>query len=98
MDIKCNREGDTLTVNVIGRVDTSTAPDFEKFINENIGDAANLVLDLTDMSYTSSAGLRVLLKAQKMMNQRGSMKLVGVQDTVMEIFEITGFSDILTIE
>ena len=98
MDIKCNREGDTLTVNVIGRVDTSTAPDFEKFINENIGDAANLVLDLTDMSYTSSAGLRVLLKAQKMMNQRGSMKLVGVQDTVMEIFGITGFSDILTIE
>ncbi len=98
MDIKCNREGDTLTVNVIGRVDTSTAPDFEKFINENIGDATNLVLDLNEMSYTSSAGLRVLLKTQKMMNQRGSMKLVGVQDTVMEILEITGFSDILTIE
>ncbi|MBQ8078301.1 MAG: STAS domain-containing protein [Eubacterium sp.] len=98
MDIKCNREGDTLTVNVIGRVDTSTAPDFEKFINENIGDATNLVLDLNEMSYTSSAGLRVLLKTQKMMNQRGSMKLIGVQDTVMEILEITGFSDILTIE
>ena len=98
MDIKCNRDGDTLTVNVIGRVDTSTAPDFEKFINENIGDATNLVLDLNEMSYTSSAGLRVLLKTQKMMNQRGSMKLIGVQDTVMEILEITGFSDILTIE
>ncbi len=97
MEFKCNREGDTLTISVIGRVDTTTAPDFEKCIMDNVGDATNLVLDLSEMAYTSSAGLRVLLRAQKMMNAKGSMKLTGVQSDVMDILEITGFTDILTI-
>lgn len=97
MDIKCNREGDTMTIAVIGRVDTTTAPVFEQAITDNVGDATKLVLDLNELTYTSSAGLRVLLKAQKMMSAKGSMVLTGVQSDVMEILDITGFTDILTI-
>lgn len=98
MQITSAREDGKLTVSVEGRVDTNTAPELEKYINDNLGDAKELVLDLAELKYTSSAGLRVLLKTQKQMNAIGSMKVVHVQSDVMEIFEMTGFSDILDIE
>ncbi len=98
MQITNERNGNSLTVFISGRVDTATAPELEKFIEENTDGITELILDLKDMSYTSSAGLRVILKAQKKMNAQGSMKVKNVQSTVMEIFEMTGFSDILTIE
>ena len=78
-------------------MDTTTAPELENFITENTQGITELILDLKNLSYTSSAGLRVLLKAQKLMNTLGSMKVINVQNDVMEIFEMTGFSDILTI-
>lgn len=98
MQITSDKNGSALTVNVSGRVDTATAPELEKYINENTSDVKELILDLKDMDYTSSAGLRVFLKAQKLMNAQGSMKVKNVQSAVMEIFEMTGFSDILCIE
>lgn len=98
MQLSKKLEGNKLTITVSGRVDTITAPEFEKYINENIESITELILDLKDMSYTSSAGLRVILKAQKLMSAQGSMTLINVQDDVMEIFDMTGFSDILTIE
>lgn len=97
MQLSKNSEGNKLTISVSGRVDTVTAPELESFITENTNGVTELILDLKDMSYTSSAGLRVILKAQKMMNAQGSMKVVNVQSDVMEVFEMTGFSDILTI-
>ena len=81
-----------------GRLDTVTAPDLEKELKDSLGGIENLVLDFEKLEYISSAGLRVLLSAQKVMAQKGSMKLVHVNETIMEIFEVTGFSDILTIE
>lgn len=98
MQITSNRDSNRLTVFVSGRVDTNTAPEFERYIDENTDGVSELVLDLKEMSYTSSAGLRIILKAQKMMNKQGSMKVVHVQEDVMDIFEMTGFSDILNIE
>lgn len=98
MQLTQNKEGGKLTIFVSGRVDTTTAPELESFIDENVQGVTELVLDLKDMPYTSSAGLRVILKAQKTMNAQGEMKVVNVQSDVMEIFEMTGFSDILTIE
>ena len=98
MNISVNRENEKLTVSVDGRIDTVTAPELEKCIDDNVGNTTELVLDLKNMSYTSSAGLRVFLKAQKLMKDRGSMVIKNVQNEVMEIFDITGFSDILTIE
>ena len=81
-----------------GRLDTMTAPDLEKELKEALGGLTELTLDLEKLDYISSAGLRVLLMAQKTMNTQGSMKLTHVNETIMEIFEVTGFSDILTIE
>ncbi len=82
-----------------GRLDTVTAPDLEKELKEALdSSAAELVLDFTKLDYISSAGLRVLLAAQKIMAKQGTMKVVHVNETIMEIFEVTGFSDILTIE
>ena len=98
MNITPTKKDGTLIVAVSGKMDTATAPELEKFITENTEGIAELILDLSDMNYTSSAGLRVLLKAQKLMNKQGSMKVTGVQSEVMEIFDMTGFSDILTIE
>ena len=98
MDITSHRENAKLTVFVSGRMDTMTAPELEKFISENTEGISELILDLKDMPYTSSSGLRVILKAQKLMNVQGSMKVVNVQSDVMEIFDMTGFSDILMIE
>ena len=96
MEIKKNAE--VTTIEIVGRLDTTTAPALEKAINEDIGDAKNLVLDLKAVQYISSAGLRVLLGAQKKMLKIGSMKVVNVCEAVMEVFEMTGFADILVIE
>ncbi len=98
MQLSSNRENNRLVLSVSGRVDTVTAPELEKCINDNMEGVTELILDLKDMTYTSSAGLRVLLKAQKLMNKQGAMKLVNVNSDVMEVLEMTGFTDILTIE
>ena len=96
MEIKKNAE--VTIIEIVGRLDTTTAPMLEKTINEDIGDTKNLVLDLKAVQYISSAGLRVLLGAQKKMQRIGFMKVVNVCETVMEVFEMTGFADILVIE
>ena len=87
-----------LTVALKGRLDTSTAPQLEAELKEALEGVAALTLDLGALEYISSAGLRVLLSAQKQMNRQGEMKITHVNETVMEIFEVTGFTDILTIE
>ena len=96
IEIKKNIE-DT-TIEIVGRLDTTTAPSLEKTINEDIVGTKNLILDLKGLEYISSAGLRVLLGAQKRLQKSGSMKLVRVCEEVMEVLEMTGFADILTIE
>ena len=96
MEIKKNAEA--TIIEIVGRLDTTTAPALEKAINEDISDTKNLVLDLKAVQYISSAGLRVLLGAQKKMQKIGSMKVVNVCEEVMEVFEMTGFADILVIE
>ena len=98
MEIIKNLDGNKLTIALEGRLDTSTAPNLEAEIKGSLADVAELVLDFNKLEYISSAGLRVVLAAQKTMSKQGSMKLVGVNDEVMEVFEITGFVDILTIE
>lgn len=98
MTIEKNLEGNQLTLKIAGRLDTTTAPDLEAEITSMIDGIEQLVLDLADLEYVSSAGLRVILKAQKEMNANGSMKLINVNDSVLEVFDITGFIDILTIE
>ena len=90
-------EAETI-IEIVGRLDTITAPALDKTINEDIGDTKNLVLDVKGMEYISSAGLRVILAAQKKMQKIGSMKVTGVCEEVMEVFEMTGFADILVIE
>ena len=87
-----------ITLKISGRLDTTTAPELEAEINDSVTGTEALTLDFTDLEYISSAGLRVLLSTQKKMNEAGSMKVTGVNETVMEVFEVTGFSDILTIE
>ena len=96
MEIKKNAEA--TVIEIVGRLDTTTAPALEKAINEDIGDAKNLVLDLKGVQYISSAGLRVLLGAQKKMQKIGAMKVTNVCEAVMEVLEMTGFADILVIE
>ena len=86
------------TIKINGRLDTTTAPELEAVIDECVEGTQELLMDFSDLEYVSSAGLRVILKAQKLMNARGSMKLVNVNETIMEVFDITGFADILTIE
>ncbi len=81
-----------------GRLDTNTSPDLEKELRESLPGVSALTLDFENLDYISSAGLRVLLAAQKLMNKQGGMKVAHVNETIMEIFEVTGFSDILTIE
>ena len=98
MKISKNLEGSRLTIALSGRLDTMTAPELEKVINENIAGVETLVLDLKELEYMSSAGLRVLLSAEKKMRAVGKMTVKNVNDMIMEIFEVTGFSDILTIE
>jgi anti-sigma B factor antagonist len=97
MTIEKSVNGSDLKIKVSGRLDTTTAPELEESIKESIEDATSMELDFSDLEYISSAGLRVLLSAQKSINGHGTMVVTGVNDTIMEIFEVTGFSDILDI-
>ena len=98
MTINKTKDGKALTLAVEGRLDTITAPDLEAVLKGELDDVGELTFDFSSLEYISSAGLRVLLSAQKRMNAQGSMKVTGVSEIIMEIFEVTGFSDILTIE
>jgi anti-sigma B factor antagonist len=98
MTIEIKKNDQETIIEIVGRLDTITAPALDKTINEDIGDTKNLVLDLKGMEYISSAGLRILLAAQKKMQKIGSMKVINVCEDVMEVFEMTGFADILTID
>ncbi len=98
LNVEKKLEEDKLYVSVEGRLDTITSPDLEREINDSIEGVKELTLDFDKLEYISSSGLRVLLAEQKVMNKQGSMKLINVNDTIMEIFEVTGFTDILTIE
>ena len=98
MNIKKTLEGTTLTLALEGRLDTTTSPQLETLLNTELDGVNDLVFDFTQLDYLSSAGLRVLLSAQKKMNSQGSMKLRNVNPTVKEVFDITGFADFLTIE
>ena len=96
MKIDFTKNNGILTVTLDGRLDTTTAPELDNFLSENYESAASIVIDCEKLSYISSAGLRVLLSAQKKM--KGAMKLKNVCELVMEVFEMTGFADILVIE
>ena len=96
MKIDFTKNAENLNVSLEGRLDTITAPEFERFLNENLEGVAQLVIDCAKLAYISSAGLRVLLTAHKKM--KGAMKLMHVCELVMEVFEMTGFADILVIE
>ena len=98
MTIEIKKSAEATIIEIVGRLDTITAPSLDKTISEDVTDAKNLILDLKGMEYISSAGLRVLLSAQKMMQKIGSMKVINVCESVMEVFEMTGFADILVIE
>ena len=97
MTIEIKKTPQETIIEIVGRLDTITAPALDKTINEDIGETTNLVLDVKGMEYISSAGLRVLLSAQKKMQKIGNIKVINVCDSVMEVFEMTGFADILTI-
>ena len=98
MTIEIKRQAEATIIEVVGRLDTTTAPVLEKTINEDMGDIKNLILNVKGLEYISSAGLRVILGAQKKMQKVGTMKVTNVNEAVMEVFDITGFTDILTIE
>ena len=98
MTMEIKRSAEQTIIEIAGRLDTTTSPALDKAINEDIVDTKNLVLNLKGLEYISSAGLRVLLAAQKKMRKIGSMKLTNVCEEVMEVFEMTGFADILVIE
>lgn len=98
MEIIKTTNGNELNIALGGRLDTMTAPQLESEIKDSISGIESLVLDFTKLEYVSSAGLRVLLAAQKIMNSQGNMKILNVSEDIMEVFEITGFSEILTIE
>lgn len=98
MTVTKTLEDKILNVKVEGRLDTATAPELEKELEEVLAEAEELVFDFEGLEYMSSAGLRILLATQKKMSAKGGMKVTNVNDVISEIFEITGFSDILTIE
>lgn len=98
MKIEKNASASSLELKLQGRLDTTTAPQLETELKSSISGVTSLVLDFSDLEYISSAGLRVLLSAQKVMHKQGSMVIRNVNPTVMDVFEVTGFSDFLTIE
>ncbi|MBQ6553068.1 MAG: STAS domain-containing protein [Clostridia bacterium] len=98
MNINKTINGSDMTVALEGRLDTTTAPELEESLKDSLPGVKELTFDLQKLEYVSSAGLRVLLSTQKIMNGQGAMKVVNVCDMVMEVFDVTGFSDILTIE
>ena len=98
MTISKNQDGNNLVIALEGRLDTTTSPALEKELKESLDGIESLTFDLGALDYISSAGLRVLLSAQKTMNKQGDMVVKNVSEEIMEVFEVTGFSDILTIE
>ena len=98
MTINKKLNGSELTISLEGRLDTTTSPQLEKEVNASLTGVSRLVFDLKELSYISSAGLRVLLSAQKAMNKKGSMLIRNAGSAIMDIFDVTGFSEILTIE
>ena len=98
LNIDKKTEGTKLCICLEGRLDTVTSPELEKELMNSLNGMTELMLDFEKLEYISSAGVRVLLAAQKIMNKQGTMKVTHVNDTTMEIFEVTGFTDILTIE
>ena len=98
MKLNKDIEGTTLNIEIVGRLDTTTAPQLEAEITSSLEGITRLVLDFAKLEYVSSAGLRVLLKAQKQMNKQGEMVIKNTSETIREVFELTGFMDILTLE
>lgn len=98
LNITKQQDGEKLEITLEGRLDTTTAPQLEAVMKETLDQVTELTLDFEKLEYISSAGLRVLLSAQKLMSKKGGMKLIHVGDLIKEIFEVTGFCDILTIE
>ena len=98
MEITKNIKDSELDIQLRGRLDTSTAPQLEEEIKHSINGIKTFILDLNDLEYMSSAGLRIILSAQKTMNKQGKLIIRNVNDTIMEVFEMTGFADILSIE
>ena len=98
MTIEIKRNAEETILELVGRLDTTTAPALDKTITNDLGETKNLILNVKGLEYISSAGLRVLLAAQKKMQKVGTMKVTNVREEVMEVFEMTGFADILTIE
>ncbi len=98
MDINKKANGESLEIALTGRLDTTTAPQLDEVVKNDLNGITSLVFDLNNLEYISSAGLRVLLAAQKVMNKQGSMVVRNVKDDIMEVFDITGFADILTVE
>ena len=98
LNIEKKENAPELTIALAGRLDTATAPELEKELKASLDGVTALTIDMAELEYISSAGLRVLLSTQKIMNKQGEMKVTHVGETIMEIFEVTGFTDILTIE
>ena len=98
MKITKNLNGTDLVIALEGRLDTTTSPELEAELKTSLDSADSLIFDMSKLDYISSAGLRVLLSAQKIMSRKGGMKVTHVNEIVQEVFEVTGFSDILTIE
>lgn len=98
LEITKKQDGTALTVYLTGRLDTTTAPDLDAELKSSIDEITDLTLDLSKLEYISSAGLRVLLSTQKAITNRGQMVITGVNELIMEVFEVTGFADILTIQ
>lgn len=98
MTITSKKNGNALEIALEGRLDTMTAPELEAELNRALPDADSLIFDFGKLDYISSAGLRILLSAQKKMSEKGGMKVTNVNEIVMEVFDVTGFADILTIE
>lgn len=98
MTVNKTQNGTSLVIELEGRLDTLSAPELEKELNASLEGITELIFDFQNLEYTSSVGLRVLLAAQKKMSQKGTMKIRNANDLVMEVFEITGFLDILTVE
>ena len=98
MTIEKQMNGNELMIALTGRLDTATAPQLEAELKENLEGISDLSMDFAGLDYLSSAGLRVILQAQKVMNRQGNMVIRNVNETIMEIFDVTGFTDILTIE
>ena len=97
MEIIDNKNGNELSIKLVGKLDTNTSPQLEEFIQNNIEDVEKLVYDFEELLYISSSGLRVLLSSQKIMNTQGEMEINNVNEFVMEVFEATGFIDIMNI-